>query len=138
MKQIIFALTVFSLFATSCAEQTHEQIMELKSVELGKLGEYNMKLIPEKPSVNDEIKLIVLDDCTYNVLSGVNQYAKNIVIEKKFNSMKKMPCVQKNDTILIGKLAEGAYTIDYKLIDESTIVTNPIVLSFSFNLPVLQ
>jgi hypothetical protein len=47
-------------------------------------------------------------------------------------------CVSKNDTILIGKLPQGIYTVNYKLTDESTIVANPIALAFSFNLPVLK
>ncbi|BBE18692.1 hypothetical protein AQPE_2856 [Aquipluma nitroreducens] len=95
-----------------------------------------MKIIPDKPTANDEIKLVVFDDCTYNVLSGVTRNNKTIDILKQFNSMMKWPCVMKNDTILIGKLPEGTYIVNYKLLDTSTQVTNPISISFSFSLPV--
>ncbi len=95
-----------------------------------------MKIIPANPTNNDEIKLLVFDDCTYNLLSGVTRKGNTIDIQKQFNSMMKWPCMMKNDTILIGKLPEGKYTVNYKLVDISTYTTNPVVLSFSFLLPV--
>lgn len=98
------------------------------------LAEHNMEIIPEKPTSNDQIKLVVFDDCTYNVLSGVTRTDKTIDIQKQFNSMMKWPCVIKNDTITIGKLASGTYTINYRLVD--VISSGPPVISFSFNLVV--
>lgn len=129
MKQ----LTLFGFFflLLACSDQVSE-------VQLTDLSEHNMKIIPEKPTSNDEIKLVVFDDCSYNVLSGVTRNGKIIDIQKKFNSMMKWPCMMKNDTILIGKLPEGTYTVNYKLVDTSTLVTDPIVLSFSFSLPVFR
>ena len=127
MKQL--ALFVLSIFLFACSDQVSE-------VQLTDLSVHNMKIIPEKPTSNDQIKLVVFDDCTYNVLSGVTRNDKIIDIEKKFNSMMKWPCIMKNDTILIGKLPEGTYTVNYKLLDTSTQVTDPTTLSFSFSLPV--
>ncbi|HEX7585188.1 MAG TPA: hypothetical protein VF373_10900 [Prolixibacteraceae bacterium] len=131
MKQIAFALTLFFLLTTSCTEQVNE-----KEVQLVDLAGQNMKIIPEKPTSSDEIKLVVYDDCTYNVLSGVTRNGKTIDIRKQFNSMMKWPCMMRNDTILIGKLPEGTYTVNYKLVDISTYATDPIALSFSFSLMV--
>jgi hypothetical protein len=105
-------------------------------VQLTDLSKHNMKIIPEKVTSNDLIKLVVFDDCTYNVLSGVTRNDKTINIQKQFNSMMKWPCVMKNDTILIGKLPDGTYTVNYKLLDTSTQVTDPTAISFSFSLPV--
>lgn len=124
-----FALVGFLLFLFACSDQVSE-------LQLTDLSKYNMKIIPEKPTSNDQIKLVVFDDCTYNVLSGVTRTDKTIDIQKKFNSMMKWPCVMKNDTILIGKLPEGTYTVNYKLLDTSTQVTDPTAISFSFSLPV--
>jgi hypothetical protein len=95
-----------------------------------------MKIIPLNPGSNDEIKLVVTDDCTYNTLSGITRNGKTIDIEKQFNSMMKWPCVMRNDTLRIGKLPEGTYTVNYKLVDTSTHVTDPVALSFSFSLSV--
>ena len=97
---------------------------------------HNMKIITEKPTNKDKIKLVVYDDCAYNVLSGVTRKGQSIEIEKQFNSMMKWPCVMRNDTIRIGKLPEGTYTVNYKLVDTSTHVTDPVALSFSFSLSV--
>ena len=108
MKPLI--LLIFAVFLFACSDQVVE-------VQLNNLAEYNMKIIPEKPSSNDKIKLVVYDDCTYNKLSGVTQTGRNIDIEKRFNGMMKWPCVIQNDTIEIGKLTSGNYHVNYKLVD---------------------
>lgn len=129
MKSI--AVFVFSIVLFACSDQISE-------VQLTDLSEHNMKIIPESPGTKDEIKLVIYDDCTYNTLSKNKRTGKTIDIEKQFNSMMKWPCMMKNDTILIGKLPEGTYTVNYKLLDTSTQVTNPTALSFSFSLSVSQ
>jgi hypothetical protein len=129
MKKVALVFIIFCLFAPACSEQ-------LTEVQLSELKDHNMKIIPEKPTSKDEIKLVVYDDCTYNVLSGVTRNGSIIDINKQFNSMMKWPCIAQNDTILIGQLPEGNYTVNYKLLDTSTQVTNPTALSFSFSLPV--
>ena len=117
------------LFLIGCSEQVSE-------LQMTELTEHNMKIIPESPGTKDEIKLVIYDDCTYNILSKIKRTGKTIDIEKQFNSMMKWPCIMKNDTIMIGKLSEGTYTVNYKLMDTSTQVTNPTALSFSFSLTV--
>jgi len=129
MKQLALFGLIFLVLA--CSDQVSE-------LQLSDISKHNMKVIPEKPTSNDQIKLVVFDDCTYNVLSGVTRTDKTIDIRKQFNSMMKWPCIMKNDTILIGKLPEGTYTVNYKLLDTSTQVTDPVALSFSFSLPVTK
>jgi hypothetical protein len=130
MKKVAFTLTIFFFFFLSgCSDQVSE-------VQYSDLAMHNMKIIPENPTSNDEIKLVVLDDCTYNQLSGVSKKGNTVDVQKQFNSMMKWPCVMKNDTIMIGKLPEGTYTVNYKLVDISTQVSNQTALSFSFSLPV--
>ena len=134
MKQVLFALMVFALFFIACTDE----VSKVSEVQITDLKEHNMKIIPENPTTKDDIKLVVFDDCTYNKLSGINKHGKDIEIQKQFNSMMKWACFQMNDTILIGKLSQGTYTVNYKLIDVSTQVSNPIALSFYFNFVVAQ
>ena len=129
MKKIIFILGILFLFATACKESTVEKPTDA-------LKDHNMKIIPENPTSNDVIRLVILDDCTYNILSELDRKGKQIDITKQFNSMMKWPCFEQNDTILIGKLPADIYTVNYKLMDLSTEVTNHVSMSFSFMLKV--
>lgn len=95
-----------------------------------------MKVIPDNPTSQDEISLIIFDDCTYNVLMEVTRNKSEIEIRKQFNSMMKWPCFQETDTISIGRLPEGSYTINYRLTDVSTQTSNAEVLSIYFLLKV--
>lgn len=133
MKKAVFTLSVFFLFLVACTEKINDIQTQ---VQITDLSDHNMKIIPAIPTSNDQIKLVVFDDCTYNTLSGVIRRDNAIEIRKEFNSMMKWPCIMKNDTILIGKLPEGTYTVNYKLLDTFTQVTDPTVLSFWFSLPV--
>lgn len=129
MKSVAIVVMVFFMVVSGCTEsESDELLVDLK--------DYNMKIVPENPTSSDEIKLIIFDDCTYNVLSGVIRSDKTIDIQKQFNSMMKWPCVMANDTISMGKLPEGKYTVNYKLVDISPQTTNSTVLSFSFGLTV--
>jgi thioredoxin-related protein len=134
MRKMIFTLTVLFLFITACTDQ----VSEVHELQFTDLKEHNMKIIPTNPTSNSEIKLVVFDDCTYNTLKGVTRNGNTIDIQKQFNSMMKWPCMIKNDTILIGKLAEGTYSVNYKLLDTSTQVSDPVALSFSFKLMVAK
>jgi hypothetical protein len=127
MKQLAFFVLLFFLFACS------DQVVEVQTTDL---AEHNMKIIPEKPSSQDEIKLVIFDDCTYNTLSKNSRNGKTIDIEKQFNGMMKWPCVMKNDTILIGKLPQGTYNVNYTLIDISQQAPQNISFTFSFQLAV--
>ena len=131
MKKIIFILVFGCFFFLACTLETNE-------TPLSDPADHNMKFIPEKPTAADDIKLVVFDDCTYNVLSGVKRNGKIIDIRKHFNSMMKLPCLQQNDTISIGQLPEGTYTVNYKLVDLSTEVKDSISLSYAFALTVAK
>ena len=129
MKQ--FTLFGLIFFMLACSDQVSE-------VQLTDISKYNMKIVPDNPTSNDQIKLVVFDDCTYNVLSGVARNDKTIEIQKQFNSMMKWPCFMKNDTILIGKLPEGSYNVNYTLIDISQQAPQNISVSFSFQIKVVR
>ena len=129
MKQ--FTLFGLIFFILACSDQVSE-------VQLTDISKYNMKIIPEKPTIEDQIKLVVFDDCTYNILSGVTRTDNTIDIQKQFNSMMKWPCVMKNDTILIGKLPLGSYNVNYTLIDISQQAPQNISVSFSFQMKVTR
>jgi len=127
MKSLVFMVFLFVLFA--CSDQVSE-------VQLTDLAEHNMKIIPEKPGSQDEIKLVIFDDCTYNTLSKNNRNGKTINIEKQFNGMMKWPCIIQNDTIVIGQLPQGSYNVNYTLIDVSQPAPKNISVSFTFRLAV--
>lgn len=131
MKALRWISVIVFFVIIACTE-------EVKEIEISDMSEYNMKIIPDFPTSHDQVKLVIYDDCTYNVLSGINREGKFIVIEKQFNSMMKWPCIMKNDTIVIGQLPSGRYIIHYKLTDLSTQVTNTDNLSVYFNLNVSQ
>lgn len=129
MKSAAIILIVFFMAFSGCTDsESDELLVDLK--------DYNMKIVPENPTSNDEIKLVIFDDCTYNVLSGVTRSDKTIDIQKQFNSMMKWPCVMTNDTISLGKLSDGKYVVNYKLVDIAPQTSNSTVLSFSFGLTV--
>jgi len=132
MKQLTFFVSLLILFACT------DQVDNLKSTEIqfSDLKDHNMKIIPEVPTQSDEIKLVIFDDCTYNTLSGVTRSGGTIDIKKQFNGMMKWPCFIKNDTILIGKLQQGSYNVNYTLIDISQSAPQNISISFSFKLDV--
>ncbi len=100
-------------------------------------GTSNMKIIPSAPTIRDDIKLVIYDDCNYNILKGITRNGNTIHVVKQFNSMMKWPCFIKNDTIKIGKLAQGGYILNYKLLD---IASTPprTSLNLNFNLIVAQ
>jgi hypothetical protein len=131
MKASIWIPIILLLVISACTE-------EIKEIETSDPSAYNMKIIPDHPTTQDHVKLVVYNDCTYNVLSGTSRDGQFIVIEKQFNSMMKWPCIMKNDTIDMGQLPEGSYTIHYKLTDISPQVTNPEVLSLYFHLKVSE
>ena len=134
MKPALFVLMSIMMSFIACTDEGSK----VNEVQIADLKDHNMKIIPENPTTKDDIKLVVFDDCTYNKLSGITMNGKSIEIRKQFNSMMKWACFQVNDTILLGKLSKGTYTVNYKLIDVSTQVSNPVALSFYFNLIVAQ
>lgn len=130
MRKYVLLLLVFGTMFSSCKKQNSDDgsIAELK--------DHNMKIIPDQPTSKDEVLLVISDDCQYNKLFQNKRTGKTITIEKQFNSAMKLACVQKNDTISIGKLPAGTYTVNYQLVDLATNVSNPVALSLSFSLPV--
>ncbi len=127
---------LFLLFILGCVKTTADVVIDYKPVT--DLSQYKMKVIPEPQTSADNVRLVVYDDCQYNNLAGVTRNGNTIEIEKRFNSMMKLPCMLRNDTIPIGKLAVGSYKVNYKLVDVSTIVKDPIVLAISFNMLVVK
>ena len=118
MKYCYLLLVFFFLITTACDEQISE--IQFNEVQFADLANYKMKILPESPGPNDDVRLVVYEDCSYNVLQAVKRDGNTIDIEKQFNSMMKLPCILRNDTISIGKLAVGTYKVYYRLVDLST------------------
>lgn len=132
MKFCYLLLVFFFLIMTACNKQI--SVIQFNEVQFADLVNYKMKILPESPGPNDDVRLIVYDDCNYNVLKGIKRDGNTIDIEKQYNSMMKLPCMLRNDTISIGKLAVGTYKVNYRLVDLSTQTNEQNTFAISFKL----
>ena len=130
--KITCLLLVLFFVSNACTDQIIVQSPDY--IPVTDLSKYNMKIIPVPPTSADNVRLVIYDDCQYNLLGGVTKTGNTISIEKHFNSMMKLACMIRNDTIVIGKLSVGSYIVNYKLLDLSTFVKDPVALAISFNL----
>ncbi len=130
IKYFILVSIVCFASAISCQQQIIPEIISDPAA-------HNMKIIPPVSTIRDEIKLVIYDDCNYNTLSEITKSGNTIHVVKQFNSLMMRPCMMLNDTINIGKLKQGDYILNYKLLDLAH--TPPqITLSLNFNLAVTQ
>ncbi len=136
MKYCYLLLVFFLLITTACSDQISE--IQFNEVQLADLSTYKMKILPENPGSSDDVRLVVYEDCNYNVLKDIKRNGNTIDIEKQFNSMMKLPCMLRNDTISIGKLAIGTYMVYYRLVDLSTQANGPNTFAISFKLVVVN
>jgi hypothetical protein len=82
-------------------------------------------ILPSSPTTVDQVKFIT-HDCKYYVLASVTQKAHDIQIKKRFNSQMKWPCVMVYDTISLGQLKQGNYSVTFKIVDTNPTVTDSI------------
>ena len=130
IKKIILAAAFSLIILIGCQKPIIQEIITDPATS-------NMKLIPSAPTIQDEVKLVIYNDCNYNALIGITKNGNTIQVVKQFNSLMKRPCFIKNDTINIGKLSQGGYILNYKLLDNAT--TPPqTTLNLNFNLIVSQ
>ncbi|RLD45053.1 MAG: hypothetical protein DRI89_02215 [Bacteroidetes bacterium] len=87
-------------------------------------------LIPENPTPQDEIKIIEKEASTCEILSVVVSTDNKIEYTRRFNSSIMMPCSMFTDTVSLGYLQSGDYTIYYSLIDLA-LQTNDSILEIS-------
>ena len=130
IKKIILAAAFSLIILLGCQKPIIQELITDPATS-------NMKLIPSAPTIQDEVKLVIYNDCNYNTLIGITKNGNTIQVVKQFNSLMKRPCFIKNDTINIGKLSQGGYILNYKLLDNAT--TPPqTTLNLNFNLIVSQ
>lgn len=70
-----WTIILFLIISFSCTDEVSESQAKISNPE-----DYNMKFIPDNPTFDQEIKLVIADDCTYNVLSGVTRNGTQIEI----------------------------------------------------------
>jgi hypothetical protein len=80
---------------------------------------------PSNPTTYDQVKIIT-NDCKYYVLTSVSEKEDDILIKKRFNSQMKWPCVLTYDTISLGHLKQGHYSITLLIIDTNPMITDSI------------
>jgi hypothetical protein len=59
-------------------------------------------------------------------LTSVSEKEDDILIKKRFNSQMKWPCVLTYDTISLGHLKQGHYSITLLIIDTNPMITDSI------------
>jgi hypothetical protein len=130
--KIRWILLLLFFVASACADQI--SVSSVEYLPITDLGKYNMKILPESPTSVDNVRLVIFDDCQYNLLDGVKKSGNTISIEKHFNSMMMLPCMLRNDTIEIGKLPAGTYRVNYRLVDMALQPDGKTSIAISFNL----
>ena len=130
VKRFILTAIICLALGMGCTKQIVQEVISDPTA-------HNMKIIPSNPTSQDEIKLVIYNDCNYNTLIGITKNGNTIHVVKQFNSMMKWPCIMKNDTINLGKLAQGGYILNYRLLDNAS--TPPLTtLNLNFDLIVTQ
>jgi hypothetical protein len=118
------------LIFQSCMDDTppeHNTVVDKKETQI----------LPSSPTTNDLVKIIT-NDCKYYVLASVSEKGKDILVKKRFNSQMKWPCVLVYDTISLGKLKQGNYSITLLMIDTNPMVTDSISSKETFDLVVVK
>jgi hypothetical protein len=95
------------------------------------------QILPSSPTTNDLVKIIT-NDCKYYVLASVSEKGKDILVKKRFNSQMKWPCVLVYDTISLGQLKQGNYSITLLIIDTNPMVTDSISSKETLTLAVVK
>jgi hypothetical protein len=110
--QLLLTVVVLIIW-TACSKNDEKLQSELTGNEF--------ILQPAHPVANDEVKLITYD-CQYNHFGYITKKDFDIEVVKHFNSMMKLACILQYDTISLGNLEPGTYTITFSLVDLSTAV----------------
>jgi hypothetical protein len=111
---IFLALSGFQFL--SC---TKESESVKNSSRLG-LIPFHSSIIPIQPTSNDEV-FIVDSCCGYEQFQTLSLKDFEIKYSRIFNSLMGLPCILDVDTVSLGKLSEGRYTLVYNLIDIANI-----------------
>ena len=90
-------------------------------------GQNDLRIVvePENPSIEDNVKVIVRSspmggDCSYK-RDSVEIENYNVMINAKYNTQVKCMRNGINDTVLLGQIPKGKYSIDFTLIDEDSL-----------------
>mgnify|MGYP001767192091 CR=1 FL=1 len=94
--------------------------------------EKETRIMPASPSTTDQVNVITYD-CKYYALASVTEKGKDITIKRRFNGQLKWPCILVYDTIPLGKLKQGNYSVILLTID-----TNPMTSDSIFSKETLE
>jgi hypothetical protein len=119
-------------FVQSCMDDTPPEHPDDINITAEKI---ETQVLPAAPTTKDEVSFITYD-CKYYVLSSVLTRGKSITVKKRFNSMMKLPCVLVHDTIALGLLKQGSYTLTFLIIDSNPAVADSISFRQTLNLVV--
>ena len=107
LMYVLFVMFAGMLFL-SCEKKTTDYY-EINS---------GLKIYPENPKVGDEI-FILEQICSYEILNPLVFNDNTITYTRHYNFYTKQPCLLLIDTVSLGQLEVGYYTIKYILINDS-------------------
>lgn len=125
IKTLFSLIILFSgiWFFISC-----ERPEDTSYVDPEQLNQTEYTFIPEQPTSREEIQLI-FRGCTYYQTVNMQTSGNNITVKKRFNSQLKWPCVVDYDTIPLGKLKKGEYSITLQIIDVNPFISDSVFFS---------
>ncbi|MCK5856912.1 MAG: hypothetical protein KAG64_05445 [Bacteroidales bacterium] len=89
-------------------------------------------ILPKNPTVHDEI-IIIEEILSCDILRLAIIDENNIEYKRYSDSRIAAPCYLKLDTVSLGQLQEGYYTINYSLIDLAILTSDSIVNTDKFH-----
>lgn len=98
-----------------------------------------VQILPANPTINDDVKIITYK-CNYDVTSYKLDNNNSILLTVYTNSLIKAPCKPVYDTITIGKLSKGNWTLNYFYLDRANVLGDSIIYtkSISFTVSLLS
>lgn len=99
------------------------------------IGKIETQILPSSPTTVDQVKFITYG-CQYYILVSVTERGKDITVKKRFNSQMKLPCMLVHDTIPLGMLRQGNYTLTFLIVDTNPAVSDSISFTQTLDLVV--
>lgn len=129
-KRIILFWGLIFMFGMAGCEEEAEPVKEDEELEIA-----DFAFLPEQPTMKDEVSLL-FSGCRYYQTASVSVGNDEILVRKHFNSRLMWPCELVNDTIPLGKLKKGEYSVTLKIIDLNPLAADSVFHSQTKNLTV--
>jgi hypothetical protein len=121
-KQIITIIILLFLSSIVIISCNKDELKQERNIDIKKDA---LKFLPQYPTNSDEV-FFIDSICQYEQLQKIEFNGFEINYVRTFNSMMLLPCFPEVDTVSLGNLESGNYTLYYFRIDKSDFVQDPI------------